>query len=148
MPGKMMDPAFLAQLGHNCVDPREPRLCLQQKRTISPPQRFPTRPSYALQGTNPKLKPDSRGNESRYRFPFVEPLCIFIPMDLKADGVPSHLGEVLCRRCHRIEEFPPQELPLERHRGQRVVLGLQNTRDRCFSSCVPLTDSVAVKPRK
>ena len=37
VPSKVMDPAFLAQLGHNRVNPREPRLCLQQKRNISPP---------------------------------------------------------------------------------------------------------------
>lgn len=31
VPGKVMDPALLAQLGHNRIDPREARLCLRQK---------------------------------------------------------------------------------------------------------------------
>lgn len=43
-----------------------------------------------------KPKRSHRGNASRYRFPFVEPLSILIPTDLEADGVPGHLGEVWC----------------------------------------------------
>lgn len=84
-----------------------------------------------------RLKHSSCGNASCYRFPFVEPLCILIPTDLKADGVPSHFGEVWCCWCYRIEELPPQKLPLEWHRGQGVMLGLQKTEVQSFSSYVP-----------
>jgi len=48
------------------------------------------------QQRNSELHCRSWGNASCYRFPLVEPLVILVPTDLKADGVPSHLGEVWC----------------------------------------------------
>lgn len=61
---------------------------------------------------------------SAYRSPLLQGQGVIVPVDLQADGVAHHAGEVGGGGGHRVEELPPQGLALQRHWGQRVVLRL------------------------
>lgn len=67
-----------------------------------------------------------------YGSPFLQSLWIVVPVDLQTNRVPLHLGEVRRGRRDGVEELAPQNLTLERHGRQRVVLRLRmkNVRER------------------